>query len=78
MGALQLNLRYDYLDLSDADILGGTQNTFGVSLIWLPTAYTRITANYGRIDYSDAAIATAEGNRDYNVDAFGVRAQIDF
>lgn len=78
MGALQLNLRYDYLDLSDADILGGTQNTYGVSLIWLPTAYTRITANYGRIDYSDAAIATAEGNRDYNVDAFGVRAQIDF
>lgn len=78
IGAIQLNLRYDYLDLADAGILGGKQDTFGIGLIWTPTAYTRFMASYGHIEYSDAAIATSTGNRDYSVDAFGMRAQVDF
>ena len=78
IGAVQVVLRYDRLDLADAAILGGTQDTFGVGLSWMPTAYTKVMANYGHINYGDAAIATTDGNRDYNVDAFGVRAQIDF
>ncbi len=78
IGAVQVVLRYDRLDLTDAGILGGTQNTLGVGLSWMPTAYTKVMANYGHINYGDAAIATTDGNRDYNVDAFGVRAQIDF
>jgi len=78
IGAVQVNLRYDYLDLADAGIAGGRQDGFGGSIVWSPTAYTRLIANYGRLRYSDAAIPAAGGDRDYSVDAFGVRAQVDF
>ena len=78
MGSVQLNLRYDYLDLNDAGILGGVQNGYQASLIWKPTDYTLFSANYGRMDYSDAAIPAFDGNTDYAADAFGVRAQVDF
>lgn len=77
-GALQLNLRYDYLDLNDAGIIGGTQNGFGVSLIWTPTDYTRFMLNYGRLSYDDAVHPAAGGDTSYSVDSLGVRAQVDF
>ena len=77
-GAVQIVARYDYLDLNDGDIHGGTQNGFGASLIWTPTDYTRFMLNYGRMDYDDAVYATASGDTSYAVDAFGVRAQVDF
>lgn len=76
-GAVQVNARYDYLDLNDAGLIGGTQNSFGVSLVWTPTDYTRFMANYWRNQYHDAAIR-AGTDRDYGVDSFGVRAQFDF
>jgi phosphate-selective porin OprO/OprP len=78
IGAIQVNLRYDYLDLSDAGIVGGTQNGYAVSVIWTPATHVRLMANYGKMDYSHAAIPTATGDRDYSVDAFGMRAQFDF
>lgn len=78
MGSLQLNARYDYLDLSDAGIVGGIQNGYLLSLVWKPTDYTMLLANYGRLEYDDAALATVTGDRSYSVDSFGVRAQIDF
>lgn len=78
MGSLQLNARYDFVDLSDAGILGGTQNGYLLSLVWKPTDYTMLLANYGRLEYDDAALATVTGNRSYGVDSFGIRAQIDF
>jgi phosphate-selective porin OprO/OprP len=77
-GAVQLNLRYDYLDLIDGPIIGGRQNGFGTALVWTPTAHTRFIANYGRLNYSHAAIPATGGDRDYSVDAFGLRAQFDF
>lgn len=77
-GAIQLNLRYDYLDLVDAGVIGGTQDGYAVSLVWTPTDYTRLMMNYGRMQYDRAALAAAGGDRSYGVDAFGVRAQIDF
>lgn len=77
IGAVQINARYDHLDLNDAGIVGGTQNSFGVSLVWTPTDHTRLMANYWRSEYRDAAIA-AGITRDYGVDSFGVRAQFDF
>jgi phosphate-selective porin OprO/OprP len=77
-GALQLNLRYDYLDLIDGPFVGGRQNGFGVALVWTPTERTRLMANYGRQNYSHAALPAAGGDRDYGVDAFGLRAQFDF
>lgn len=78
IGAIQIIARYDYLDLNDADVLGGVQNGLGASLIWTPTDYTRFMLNYGRMEYDDAVYATASGDTSYVVNAFGVRAQVDF
>ncbi|WP_232843883.1 OprO/OprP family phosphate-selective porin [Allopontixanthobacter sediminis] len=76
-GAVQVNARYDHLDLSDAGVIGGIQDSFGVSLIWTPSDYTRFMLNYWRNQYRDAAIL-AGTSADYSVDSFGVRAQVDF
>ena len=77
LGAVQLNVRYDYLDLIDAGIVGGKQNGYLASLIWSPIAYARFGIHYGRLEYDDAAIV-AGGRRDYSVDALGLRSEIDF
>lgn len=78
IGSVQLNLRYDHLDLNDSGIIGGTQNGYFVSLVWKPTDYTMLLANYGKLDYDNAVIPTAGGDTSYGVDSFGLRAQIDF
>jgi phosphate-selective porin OprO and OprP len=77
LGALLLNGRYDYLDLNDAGVLGGQQSTYGASLIWIPMDYIRFIVNYGHVELRDAAIA-AGTDRNYGVDSFGVRGQLDF
>ena len=77
-GAVQVNVRYDRLDLVDAGLIGGTQDGYAVSLVWTPTDYTRLMMNYGRMQYDNAALPAAGGDSSYGVDAFGVRAQIDF
>ncbi len=77
MGALQVNLRYDWLDLNDAGILGGRQQIAGLGLVWIPTDYVRFLVNYGHIWIDDAALAAA-GDRSYQADSVGVRAQFDF
>jgi phosphate-selective porin OprO/OprP len=78
MGALQLNLRYDHLDLADAGINGGRQGGYQASLIWIPQDYIRFMLNYAHLSYDDAAIAAADGDRDYGIDVVGARAQLDF
>jgi phosphate-selective porin OprO and OprP len=78
LGALQLNLRYDYLDLTDEDVIGGKQAGYQASLIWIPQDYVRFMLNYARLSYDDAAIAEADGDRDYSIDVFAARAQVDF
>lgn len=76
-GALQVNARYDWIDLTDAGRNGGTQRVAGMSLIWIPIDYVRFVANYGHIWVRGAA-QTVAGNPDYSADAFGMRAQLDF
>lgn len=80
IGAFQIVARYDYLDLTDtgAGIIGGTQDGYMASLVWVPTDYTRFLINYARLDYEDAIYAATGGTRDYSVDVLGMRAQIDF
>lgn len=78
LGAVQLNVRYDHLDLNSAGITGGVQNGLELGLTWIPTDYVRFLVNYGRLSYDDAAIPAAGGRRDYAVDVIGVRAQLDF
>ena len=77
-GSLQINLRYDHLDLNDAGIIGGVQNGYQASVLWKPTDYTLFSLNYGRMNYEDAVLPATNGDTDYGVDAFGVRAQVDF
>ncbi len=77
IGAIQLNARYDHLDLTDGAIVGGTQQAAGLSAIWIPTEYVRFLVNYGHL-WIDSAAVLADTDSDYQVDTFGVRAQIDF
>ena len=77
-GALQVNLRYDYLDLNSGAIIGGTQDSVQASLIWTLTDYTRLLFNYGLLSYDDAAFSTAAGDTSYDVHVAGIRAQVDF
>lgn len=77
LGALQFNVRYDWLDLIDAGIVGGNQQTAGVSLIWIPTDYVRFIAQYGHLWIKDSPIL-AGGSPNYGADSFGLRAQFDF
>ncbi len=78
IGAIELNARYDHLDLNDAGVVGGSQKTALIGLVWAPIDYIRITANYGRLWIDNARIATATGDRSYTADTFGLRTQVDF
>jgi phosphate-selective porin OprO/OprP len=78
MGALQINLRYDHLDLVDAGIVGGVQDSYAVSLVWTPTDYTRFLINYARNQIDQSIFPVAGGDTSYAVDAVGVRAQVNF
>ena len=77
MGAVQLNLRYDWLDLNSGAIVGGRQQVAGASLVWMPTDYVRFNVNYGHMWIDDAAVP-AGALRTYNADSIGMRAQFDF
>ena len=77
-GAFQINLRYDHLDLNDAGILGGRQQGYAASLVWIPQDYVRFILNYARLGYDNASLIPTIGDRDYSVDVVGARAQVDF
>ena len=76
-GALQATVRYDYLNMNDKGIVGGTQNGIIAALVWTPIENLRFNVNYGHLDYTDAAIL-AGTKRDYGVDVVGWRAELDF
>lgn len=77
LGALQVNVRYDWLDLNDNGIVGGRQQLAGASLLWVPTDYVRFILDYGHLWLDDAAVA-AGTDRSYSADVIGMRAQFDF
>ena len=77
MGAWQVNVRYDRLDLTDSGFVGGTQDAYQASLIWTPVDYVRFMLSYAKLDYRDAAILAA-GSSDYSVDSLAGRFQISF
>lgn len=77
-GAWQVNVRYDTLDLTDLPVRGGSQDGYSASVVWVPTDYTRLTLNYGHLEYDDAVIALTGGGRDYSADAVALRGQFDF
>ncbi|HEV7233865.1 MAG TPA: porin [Sphingorhabdus sp.] len=77
IGAVQVNLRYDHLDLNSSGVTGGKQNGYLASLVWTPAENFRFLAQYSKLRYSDAVIVAA-GDRSYSVDVIGVRGQISY
>jgi phosphate-selective porin OprO/OprP len=77
MGAVQLNLRYDWLDLNSGAIIGGRQQVAGISALWMPTDYVRFILNYGHLWIDNAAVS-AGAVTSYSADSMGLRAQFDF
>ncbi|MGI8705391.1 MAG: OprO/OprP family phosphate-selective porin [Sphingomicrobium sp.] len=77
-GSLGANVRWDYLNLNDAGILGGKQNAFQLSLNWKPIDYVLFGLNAAHILYDEAAIALPNGDRNYSVNVIGLRSQVDF
>jgi phosphate-selective porin OprO and OprP len=77
-GAVQLNVRYDWLDLNDGPTIGGHQDMAGVSLVWVPHKQFRFIADYGHFWIKNSPVTASGGQRDYTADAFGLRAQFDF
>lgn len=66
---------------------GGKQTGYQASLIWLPTDYVKFLAQYTRAHVEGGSAATGTfvsstvppiQDRSYNVDQFGLRAQLDF
>jgi len=76
-GALQLNLRYDMLDLDSRGLRGGTQDGYIAALVWTPIQFLRFNLNYAYLDYS-GALALPDGRTDYGVHVFGSRFELDF
>jgi phosphate-selective porin OprO/OprP len=78
VGAWQVNVRYDRLDLVDAGIVGGTQDAYMASLIWTPVNNVRFLLTYGIIRYEDALDIVSGAPEDFSVNVAGARAQISF
>ncbi|MFC3094469.1 porin [Alteromonas sediminis] len=78
IGAWQVNLRYDRLDLDDAGINGGTQDGYMASLIWTPINNVRFLLNYGHLKYSNAFDIVSGAPDDFSVNVLGARTQVSF
>jgi len=91
-GALQLNARIDWLDLTDTigrDVLavplvinGGQQTGYSLGAAWNPTDYVRFILQYSRIEIEGGPWATivvpGVVTGDYSTDAAVLRAQFEF
>ena len=78
IGAIQIVARFDHLDLTDGPFVGGSQDGYLASLVWVPTDYTRFMVNYGRLEYDNAIFTLPGGSASFGADVFGVRGQVDF
>lgn len=79
LGAWQVAARYDVTDLTDEGVFGGEQENITLGVNWYLNRHTRIMANYTWSDISDAFLVAANGPDGENqVDAFGVRFQVDW
>lgn len=78
IGAVQLNARYDLLDLNSRGLVGGKQRSLQGSLIWIPIENIRFSATASRLRVKDAVIAGTGGDRDYSADSLLFRFQIHY
>ena len=79
MGAWQIGIRYDYVDLTDEDLMGGEQETWIFGVNWHLNNYSRIMVNYSMSDVKKAFDVDRNGADGKNdIDALGMRFQVDW
>lgn len=78
LGALQLALRWDYLDIQDQGVFGGKQSAYLVGANWHLNDHMRFMLNYIRADIKDSLAAPYNSITDDDVDTIQLRAQIDW
>ncbi len=74
MGAWQLAVRYDTIELNDMDeaVMGGKQNTMIFGVNWHLNNYARVMANYSLSDIDNDPVGVTD------VNAFSLRFQVDW
>lgn len=72
-GAVEVAARYDYVDLNDKNLRGGSQHDVTLGLNWFLNQNVRLSANYIR-----ASIHPAKDQSHRNLDIIGLRAQVRF
>jgi len=74
MGAWQLAVRYDTIELNDVDeaVMGGKQNTMIFGVNWHLNNYARVMANYSLSDITNDPGGVTD------VNAFALRFQVDW
>jgi phosphate-selective porin OprO/OprP len=72
-GAVEAAARYDFVDLNDKNVRGGSQHDVTLGLNWFLNQNVRLSMNYIR-----ASIHPANDQAHRNLDIVGLRAQIRF
>ncbi|TDI61200.1 MAG: hypothetical protein E2O91_04005 [Alphaproteobacteria bacterium] len=77
-GAVQVAVRYDYIDLVDSGIFGGIQGTFIAGVNWWLDNHIKLIFDFSRSKITQAFLVPANGpDGANNVNTFGFRIQID-
>ena len=77
IGAWEVAVRYDTIDLNDGPLMGGEADQITFGLNWYLNPNTRIMWNYVMADMSNLDDGTP-GGTDADVDVFEMRFQVDF
>ena len=77
-GGWELAVRYDEIDLEDANVAGGEQGTLVVGVNWLLNPNTRVMFNYFRVDVDGGPQQGGNINNSLDLDGIGVRVQVDW
>jgi phosphate-selective porin OprO/OprP len=77
-GAWQVGVRYDYLDLTDGNVVGGEQNSVVLGLNWFPIDFVGFKLNYAynNIDRGLPGVTNQTASGEANV--ISLRTQFDF
>jgi phosphate-selective porin OprO/OprP len=78
-GAFEIAARYDFLNLNDKDLRGGTQHDVTLGLNWYVNNNVRLSANYVRASiHPSELLKNVPVPYKRNLDIIGVRAQLRF
>ncbi len=72
-GAVEVAARYDFLDLNNKDVRGGSEHNVTLGVNWYISQQVRLSANYIR-----ASIHPAQDKTKRNLDIIGLRCQLRF